>query len=226
MNDEDLTSLIRNQATRFTAGTRLRAEVQTKIALEAAAKPHSAPVLARGWREHVWRIASASFALGVAITITAFRFNPWQPVPGSTLEVASSLEAELVSEHVRSLRVGPLLQVVSTDRHTVKPWFQGKLDYAPPVLNLADEGFSLRGGRVERINGESVAALVYGHNLHIITLFVWPSNARQPQQRTQQKGFNVLHWSNGTMQCWLVTDMDVSEAERFGQLWRDYLAKL
>jgi anti-sigma factor RsiW len=237
MNDENLSHLIRNQATRFTAGSRLRAEVRTRIALEAASNPNSldepsstiprrGPVLARGWRELGWRTATAGFTLGVVLTIAAIRIGPWNTVPGSAGITPDSLESELVSDHVRSLRVGPLLQVVSTDRHTVKPWFQGKLDYAPPVLDLADDGFALQGARVEHVNGESVAALVYGHNRHILNLFVWPSSEQQAQKKLQRKGFNLVHWADGAMQYWLVTDMDAREAERFWQLWREHRARL
>lgn len=235
MNDDDLSALIRDQATRHTAGTRLRSEVRTQIALAAAAQSESetealpAPALhglgaSRGWRAFGWRTALAGFTSGVAVTLAALMLQQSMR-GGATSDIASSLDAELVADHVRSLRVGPLTQVVSTDRHTVKPWFQGKLDYAPPVLNLADDGFPLLGGRVEHINGESVAALVYSHRQHVLNLFVWPSTTQQSQQRTQSKGFNVLHWSDGTMQYWLVTDMDEAEVARFGQAWREQRAK-
>lgn len=239
MNDDELSALIHQQATRFQASGRLRADLRTRVALEAAAHPiaDATPAMAGmlrdvvgrktggRWREFGWRTAAAGFALGVALT-TALTMTSMPHGSRPAADLVSALDAELVANHVRSLRVGPLIQVASTDRHTVKPWFQGKLDYAPPVLNLAGEGFSLVGGRVEHVNGESVATLVYTHNQHVLNLFVWPSTVEQATQRVQRQGFNVLHWSNGAMQCWLVSDMDPAEVERFGQLWREQLARL
>jgi anti-sigma factor RsiW len=132
--------------------------------------------------------------------------------------------AELVADHVRALKTGSLFEVASNDRHTVKPWFQGKLDYAPTVIDLEAEGFPLLGGRVEHVAGAPVAALAYASRRHILNVFVWPADREQPPQRSQRSGFNLLHWSDGAMQVWVVSDLDAVEIERFGQAWRSRTA--
>lgn len=241
MNDDDLSNLIHTEASRYTASTRLRSALFAQIALAAATQPDperakppaKAPVAAttglRGGhagasassgRRFGWWSASIGFSLGVAMTLAALLVVPVARPPGSTANITRALDAELVADHVQSLQVGPLTQVISTDRHTVKPWFQGKLDYAPPVLDLAQEGFPLAGGRVEHVQGKAVAALVYRHRLHVLNLYVWPSNTPYTTQKSQYQGFTVMHWSDGNMQCWLVTDMDDAEVARFGQAWR------
>jgi anti-sigma factor RsiW len=129
------------------------------------------------------------------------------------------LDAELVAAHVRALQVGPLAEVVSTDRHLVKPWFQGRLDYAPPVFDLATEGFPLTGGRVEHVRGDPVATLAYARNRHVIDLTVWPSAARTAPTHGVRRGFNLVHWADGSMQYWAVSDLERGELENFAQLW-------
>jgi anti-sigma factor RsiW len=138
--------------------------------------------------------------------------------------VAVPVDAELVADHVRALRAGPLAEVMSSDRHTVKPWFQGRLDYAPPVFDLAGEGYPLVGGRIEQVRGAAVATLAYTHNRHVVDLFVWPSADQRAPQRLLQRGFNVVHWADGSMQYWAVSDMDREEIESFTRLWRQRAA--
>ena len=140
------------------------------------------------------------------------------------LDLNGPLDAELVADHVRALQLGPLIEVVSTDRHTVKPWFQGRLDYAPPVFDLAAQGFPLMGGRIEHLRGNAIAALAYARNRHVVDVFVWPSAAQSVPLRSQHKGFNVLHWADGSMQYWAVSDLERTEMERFAQLWREQAA--
>jgi len=142
------------------------------------------------------------------------------------MDLNEPVDAELVADHVRALQVGPLTEVASTDRHTVKPWFQGRLDYAPPVFDLAAEGFPLVGGRIEHVRGSVVATLAYTRNRHVIDVFVWPSARQQAPVRSVRKGFNVLHWADGSMQYWAVSDLERGEMERFTQLWLGQVAKL
>lgn len=180
-----------------------------------------------------WGMALAGFGLGAAVVLLSIhlRVGPdlgqSQPAlsaasaPLNAAATMDALRADLVANHIHSIRRGPLIQVASNDHHIVKPWFQGKLDYAPPVIALADRGFALLGGRVEQIKGEAVATLVYEHHKHIINVFVWPSNSRQSIELSQVKGFNLAHWSNGSMQCWVVTDMDPAELRHFGAAWHD-----
>jgi anti-sigma factor RsiW len=129
--------------------------------------------------------------------------------------------ASLVDDHVRALQPGHLLDVVSTNQHTVKPWFDGRLDFAPPVKDLAAEGFPLIGGRLDYLQGRSVAVLVYGRGKHIIELFVWPVGGRlRVPARAGRDGYNVVHWEANAMSFVVVSDLDPSGLEEFVSDWR------
>jgi anti-sigma factor RsiW len=220
MEDKDLSALIRQHATRHIAPDNLRAGIRTQVALEEARRapvPPAQKVSPRPWFTFGWGTASASFALGmlcmVLVIPLAQRVNLGQPV-----------DADLVADHVRALQVGPIAEVVSTDRHTVKPWFQGRLDYAPPVFDLAGDGFPLMGGRIEHVRGDVVSTLAYTHNRHVVSVFIWPSAEQQAPVRTLRRGFNVVHWADGSMQYWAVSDMDRSEIETFTRLLQEHAA--
>jgi len=211
--DDELSALIRRHATRHRAGDELRAGIRTQVALADAGRSERPKAMRWRWGGFGWRSAAAGFAAGLLAA--------WLVVPAlRSVEIGSSLPDELVADHVRALQVGPLTEVVSSDRHTVKPWFQGRLDYAPPVFDLADQGFPLSGGRVEHVRGRAVAALAYTHNRHVVDVFVWPGDAVSAPSRVQRKGFNVVRWSDGAMQVWVVSDADRAEIERFAQAWQ------
>jgi anti-sigma factor RsiW len=220
MNDDDLSMLIRSHATRHAASERLRASVRTQIALQAArtehdaqAKPHAKAAVQSRWSRFGWRAMFGGFASGVALTLMLGVVVP-------RLLQNNALPTELIASHVRALKAGPLIEVASSDRHTVKPWFQGKLDYAPPVIDLETEGFPLLGGRVDTVRGKPTAALAYAARKHIMNVFILPSTRQSAPQVTQQDGFHVLHWNDGAMQVWVVSDIEASELQRFGQAWR------
>jgi anti-sigma factor RsiW len=221
MNDEELSKLTQQYASRHPASDRLRSAVRTQIALQTAARIEPAPtqkqdVPHKGLRLS-WLSASLGFGLGVAMALALTWFVP-------RLIMQDSMPAALVAEHVRALKAGPLFEVASSDRHTVKPWFQGKLAYAPQVVDLQTQGFPLLGGRVDHIKGKMTAALAYSQGRHIINVFVWPSDQKQEAERAVQSGFNLLHWSDGVMQVWVVSDMENKELERFGLAWRASLS--
>lgn len=227
--DDELGALIRQQATRHQADDQLRAAIRTRLLLVSAAQTDTTAAdstrhapRASGWTISLagWRNLAISFLLGVALTLLLAPHMPHMP----QMKLLGATDEELVADHVRALRVGPLFQVQSSDRHTVKPWFQGKLDYAPPVLDLADAQFPLLGGRVEHFDSNSIAALVYGRHGHMINLFVWPADQPRPLQSSQVKGFNVSHWSDGRMQFWVVSDMDKTELAHFVQALQGKLA--
>ena len=127
---------------------------------------------------------------------------------------------EAVADHIRALQPGHLTDVLSTDQHTVKPWFDGRIDYAPPVRDFSADGFPLVGGRLDYLHGRPVAALVYRRDKHIIDLFVWPdSAAAAPRERTVN-GYNVVDWAAGGMRFQAVSDLNAAELSQFAALWR------
>jgi anti-sigma factor RsiW len=117
-----------------------------------------------------------------------------------------------------------MLDVVSTDQHTVKPWFNGKLDFSPPVKDLAAQQFPLIGGRLDYIGGRSVAALIFHRNKHVINLFIWPANGKdvKPATSASIQGYNVIHWSEAEMTFWAASDLNEKELMEFVQ---DYEAE-
>ena len=127
-------------------------------------------------------------------------------------ESNDALVAMVVDAHARSLLQDHLLDVVSTDQHTVKPWFAGKLDYSPPVRDLQAQGFVLLGGRVDYVDGRAVAALVYQRRQHRINLFVWPAHdGSLPRAPASVNGFHTVAWERDGMVFWAVSDLNVAE---------------
>jgi anti-sigma factor RsiW len=150
--------------------------------------------------------AALSAAVAASLVLTVFR-------PDQDRTIAD----EVVSAHIRSLQPGHLMDVETSDQHTVKPWFDGKVDVAPPVIDLTAEGFTLLGGRLDYIDGEPVASVVYRRRKHIINLFVAQRLGGEHtfvSARTVQ-GYNVRHWSSGGLDFWAVSDLDPQELGEF-----------
>jgi anti-sigma factor RsiW len=130
----------------------------------------------------------------------------------------SIIDQEIVSSHVRSLQPGHLTDVQTTNQHIVKPWFNGRIDFSPPVPELADQGFPLAGGRLDSINGKTVAAIVYHRRLHTVNLFIWP--ARDAADRSFVKdGFTVKEWSRNGLRFAAVSDIAPAELQQFHKLF-------
>jgi anti-sigma factor RsiW len=134
--------------------------------------------------------------------------------------LGNALAQEAISSHVRSLLATHLLDVPSTDQHTVKPWFNGKLRFSPPVHDFADHGFRLIGGRLDYLNGREVAALVYRRNQHVINLFVWPSLSghETAEENFTKDGFHVSHWDRDGFEFWAVSDVNADDLKAFADL--------
>ena len=124
---------------------------------------------------------------------------------------------DVVSAHLRSLQGEHLIDVVSTDQHTVKPWFNGRLDVAPPVVDLTAEGFTLIGGRLDYIDGRPVGAVVYKRRAHVINLFVAQSSGSDEHASIEQmQGFNIWRWRHANLGFWAVSDINAEELQEFG----------
>lgn len=165
----------------------------------------------RVWRFPEWRLA-AGLLIAAAAGWGAGFLGPVATLASST----NGTTAELVDAHVRSLMPGHLLDVQSTDRHTVKPWFAGKTDIAPGVVDLADKGFPLLGGRLDYVDGHTAVALAYGRRGHTINLFIWRATRGEPGDGSfAVRGYSLLHWSNGGLSLWAVSDAALSELDAF-----------
>ena len=131
----------------------------------------------------------------------------------------AAVDQELVSSHVRSLQPGHLTDVQTTNQHIVKPWFNGRIDFSPPVPELADQGFPLAGGRLDSIDGKTVAAIVYHRRLHTVNLFVWPGASGQDRTSTED-GFAVTEWGDKGLRFAAVSDIAPDELGQFEQVFR------
>jgi len=156
------------------------------------------------WRAQRWLAVAAASVFAVAVI--------WRVAPGPLRPIPDTIESQVVASHIRSLLASHLMDVPSSDHHTVKPWFTGKLDFAPEVPDLSGEGFTLVGGRLDYLNGRTVAALVYRRRNHTVNLFTWPSQAADhAAQRSTRDGFHVVHWNRGGMEWWAVSDLNADE---------------
>jgi anti-sigma factor RsiW len=190
------------------APDRLRARV--RAALPAQARPQTVSTTRRPLIE--WLAIAAAILIAVFLGVKA--------IPDIGGQKQNLLAEEIVASHIRSLQPGHLMDVESTDQHTVKPWFDGKLDFAPPVVDLATQGFPLVGGRLDYIGRRNVAALVYQRQKHFINLFIWPeekSGAKLPEVQTIQ-GYNVVFWSGKAMDYFAVSDLNSTELGQFANL--------
>jgi anti-sigma factor RsiW len=170
-------------------------------------------------RRGSWRQLQALAAL-LLVAVAGWSLGRiWPP------RAAPDLTDEVVTSHVRSLLAGHPADVISTDQHTVKPWFTGKLDYSPVVVDLKDRGFPLVGGRLDYLDHHPTAALIYQADRHVINLFTWPSTedrdgAGVDPAAAARQGFHVLHWTRDGMTYWAVSDASEERLRRFAELLR------
>ena len=184
------------------------AALRTRIA-QTAPRSRSIP------RRFVWAAAAAVL---VAALGGSAAFVQWSRRPGPVDTIAVAV----VDSHVRALMGEHLFDVRSSDQHTVKPWFLGKIDFAPPVVDLAARGFPLTGGRLDYITGNPAAALVYRRSQHTINVFIWPESAAGPgvPDARSIRGFHVRHWIRAGMSFWAVSDLNDAELDEFVRLLR------
>lgn len=196
---------LKTDAVRYTAPGHLRHRIQTDLdALKIRPeKPRPSRWL---WINLGW---SSVCTIAFAITMTLYLAIPTE---------AQLINQELAASHYRSLLANHLADVASSDHHTVKPWFTGKLDYAPVVTDFAADGFPLVGGRLDYINKRTVAALAYRHDQHLINVFMWPASSDSAPKQASVQGFNVLRWSESGMAYSAVSDMNPQELMKLRQL--------
>ena len=205
-NVQVLRKTLKQNALYFTAPDELRQRIRSALPSSAKAAP---PRQAWNWNWLTTVISGlAAACLALLLTVTLTHSSTEQP-----------LAQEIVSSHIRSLMANHVMDVVSTDQHTVKPWFNGKLDFSPPVKNLAAQEFPLIGGRLDYIGGRSVAALVFQRHKHVINLFIWPAKEMdsRPVAIAPGHGYNLIHWSDGEMTFWAVSDLNEKELMEFVQ---------
>jgi len=207
---KELSEKLRSQVEYHRAPDLLRARV-LRDARVAVRRDESARarVVARPW---AWIPAAAA--------VVALVGGTWLVASLPRASENDAITREAVSSHIRSLMAEHLEDVASTDQHTVKPWFSGRLDFSPPVADFAAAGYPLVGGRLDYLHGRSVAALVYQRRKHVINLFVWPvSDARDAIARpVTQDGFHVIRATHGRMAYWVVSDLNADELGAFARM--------
>lgn len=203
----DLPAELKQHLTRYQAPPGLRRRIGTLLEQQASAVAPAAVPRGAWWR---WLPLGASFACGALLAVAVMLSTGPSREP-------QQFEQQVVASHLRSLMAGHLTDVASSDRHTVKPWFTGKLDYAPPVIDLADQGFPLVGGRLDYLEQRPVAALVYRRHGHTINVFVLPAAVGEgvtPVQAVRQ-GWQLAGWSQDGMRWWAVSDLARGELAVF-----------
>jgi anti-sigma factor RsiW len=192
--------IMRTHARYYEAPSGLEQKIRQSIRQEVA-KPLP-------WR---WMAIAASVLLAASLSWNVAQFR-------TRVDPQQLVEDAVLSAHIRSLAGTHLLDVPSSDQHTVKPWFNGKLDFAPPVKDF--EGFPLLGGRLEYFEGHQAAALIYGRRNHTINLFTWPSTAPMAEAALTRNGYHIERWSNGGMSFWAVSDLNEAELRQFVSLYQ------
>ncbi len=205
-NLQSLKKTLKQDSLYFAAPAELRRRIKSELPSPQRAVPQR-PAWNWNW---LTTAMSGAFAVCLALLLVV---TPTRP------SSEQRLAQEIISSHIRSLMAGHLMDVASTDQHTVKPWFNGKLDFSPPVKDLAVEGFPLAGGRLDYLGGRSVAALVFQRQKHIINLFVWPANVADSKAAVvaSSQGYHLIRWSDAGMAFWAASDLNEKELMEFVQ---------
>jgi len=203
-NLQSLKKTLRHDTLYFSAPAELRQRIKAQLPPPAKSV---FPWYAWNWNRLTTALTGA-FAVCLTLLAMVILTRPSSVQP---------LTEEIVSSHIRSLMANHALDVTSTDQHTVKPWFNGKLDFSPPVKDLAEQKFPLIGGRLDYLAGRSVAALVFQRRQHIINLFIWPASVADasPAVLPSRQGYQVIHWMAAGMTFWAVSDLNEKELMEF-----------
>jgi len=216
---------IGNATPYFKAPAALRERIRSSLREEIAAQPlrnvaRDSQILFRRRRPELRTILLGTPWLGLAAAIIsaaliALNLGPRLQRPG----VDQFLATQLIASHVRSLMANHLTDVASSDQHTVKPWLDAKLDFAPAVVDLSSEGFPLLGGRLDYLDNRPAAALVYQRRKHFINLFVWPaaSGSINRANTITHQGYHLLHWVDSDFNYWAVSDVSDNDLQVFKQ---------
>ena len=213
-NQAALSAAIKHHAEVFEAPMHLEHRIRAALPQSTNLKPNKQA------RARAWRLFAPALGAAVALVLTV-GFFVRQPTADDLLA------DEAVSSHVRSLLTDRITDVLSSDQHTVKPWITAKLDFSPPVHDLASEGFPLLGCRLDYFGHRSVAALVYKHRQHVINLFVAPAKggpAPSAPDASSRQGYQLVDWRQGGMAYWAVSDLNQAELAQFVALLRKSIA--
>jgi anti-sigma factor RsiW len=207
-----LSSVLARAELRSTAPPGLKERVQFAL------MPSKRAMLISDWQRRVaLAVVAATLLAAVAFGIGR---SAWFGKPSQEL-----LASDVTAAHLRSLQADHLVDVKSSDRHTVKPFFSGKLDFAAPVVDLSDHGFELVGGRMDVLDVHPVAAYVYRKRKHMINVFVWPTTepAKSGIEELTSRGYSMLHWTGSGRVCWVISDLNPSELRDFAADFRQRL---
>ena len=205
----DVKTLVRSNMPVYQASPELRSKIRATLRKES--KPKHEWFAAYG-RQLAY--AAALVALGCALSWTWFSVSPHKD---------SQLVTDAISNHARSLMVSHLVDCASSDQHTVRPWFNGKLDYSPPVPDLAQAGYPLKGGRIDLLDRRPVAAIVYEHGKHVINLFIWPAGDRKIDMDVQsQRGYHFCAGNISGFNYFCISDVSGPDLEAFEDELREH----
>ena len=191
--------LVEQRAEIRSAAPYCKAPAELGQSVRAALRREMKPAGATFWRP-----------LAIAASLLLIASAAWNVEQLRSRSAGEGMAQVILDDHLSSLVGSHLLDVVSSDQHTVKPWFAGKLDFSPDVKDLAEQGYPLAGARVDYIAGRRVAALVYHRRQHEITVFIWPG-AGESEAALSRNGYNLLRWSAGPMTYWAVSDVSAAE---------------
>lgn len=201
-----LRGAVQAHLTPLRAPERLREAVRTRLRAEVRRTER-----ARSWLP-AWAAIAAALLVGLG---GGWGLATWRPAGG----LESGVTEEIVASHVRSLQGTHLTDIASSEHHTVKPWFAGRLDFSPPVPDFSAQGFPLAGGRLDYLGDRAVAALVYHRRQHVINLLVWPSRGQDAAPRpASRRGYQMVHGAAAGMEYWAISDLNGVELGQFGQL--------